>query len=680
MKDIIETIISDIGNTYLLDEEIFDLINDEKFNSWEYFNAEALDSCFVRGFNRVLIKVLTECAGTALSNMWSNSFISDSSKSSLLFQNFNANQEVVIKLLGMYKDQISNNLTYSRHQTKFNLLHSLLNKGMDNAVRILLEDYDVTDLLFSADTHDGNVPLITAMERGAAKPTDTATNIWESMIESKNESKINEALTRINQRGNNILHACSKYRMYKLLPKICLGSDLDKKVIEKSLNQPNSDGWMPLESCRDEETALKIIAAFPGLDVNHVDIDGHNTLQKYALNDLKECVKKILEFNKNNQKRIREMLLHTNRYGNNPLMYCLVMESEKCLDFFLEYILTMDRNETNKTLIHKILHQQNCNGLTFLGIILEDEKSLQSVSKIISPLAKVAVDYVDLKGNNILHMFAKKNFLSCVRKIIDSMPDEKSLGKMLRSANNNGNNPLMSCIFKNSEKVLTFLLGYLLTKDENDGNKKLIYDILHQQNTKGETLLGLILQYQEGTQVPKTIAIELEKYCHTIINDKTQTLKKFTTCLRRHVDPSVEVLKAVKDVEDSYEKSLRGKVWTFITLLWTSFLMPLSIMVSDMTFDIILVIGYSCFLEYTLRCADEIGDCAAQNNSTNYMLSNLTQIPTELKTEPRFYYSLAFITLPWMFYSVEFFHSRHRVDMNRKVYICFVCKNCDIDT
>ena len=90
--------------------------------------------------------------------------------------------------------------------------------------------------------------------------------------------------------------------------------------------------------------------------------------------------------------------------------------------------------------------------------------------------------------------------------------------------NHHGNNALMQCVFKKSEGALNLLLGILLSMECNDTNKDLIYHILHQRNTLGFTLLGLILHYQQGMLLPQQIALELEKYCHTVADDKVKTI------------------------------------------------------------------------------------------------------------------------------------------------------------
>ena len=118
--------------------------------------------------------------------------------------------------------------------------------------------------------------------------------------------------------------------------------------------------------------------------------------------------------------------------------------------------------------------------------------------------------------------------------------------------------------------------------------------MLHGQNTKGCTLLGLILHYQHGMMMPQTFLLQLEKTHHkdigqasdnqprtqqefvflkslglnrtTSITNKMQdieiqdqedpaikstTMTSLAECFRDNLKPSVEVLEALKEVQHS---------------------------------------------------------------------------------------------------------------------------------
>ena len=104
--------------------------------------------------------------------------------------------------------------------------------------------------------------------------------------------------------------------------------------------------------------------------------------------------------------------------------------------------------------------------------------------------------------------------------------------------------------------------------------------------------------------------------------------------------------------------------------------MPLGIMISDISFDVILVVGYAAYL---LNASDivnitEVNQiCDEPNNSINETetFMNLRRldrnIPNKLTGIPRFFYSLAFVVLPGFFYGIEFCHSRHLTSTIKQV-------------
>ena len=176
--------------------------------------------------------------------------------------------------------------------------------------------------------------------------------------------------------------------------------------------------------------------------------------------------------------------------------------------------------------------------------------------------------------------------------------------------------------------------------------------------------------------MPKTVALEMEKLCHAEDQGKEQTITNLTQCLKDHVEPSSEALNAIKEVESSYAKTYFEKVKVGISLFVSSFLIPFSVMMSDMSLDIILVVGYAAYL---LQVDDKVHPiglqdvCGHYQNSSTYSneLTHLLRlekdIPSKLTGRPRFFYSLAFIVLPWIFYIIEFCHSRHLRNTMKKV-------------
>ena len=131
------------------------------------------------------------------------------------------------------------------------------------------------------------------------------------------------------------------------------------------------------------------------------------------------------------------------------------------------------------------------------------------------------------------------------------------------------------------------------------------------------------------------------------------------------------MLDAIKDVEDSCEKSFTQKVRIWISLFWSNFLFPSGIMSFDMVLDMFLVAGYACYLgldDDHVNSTNAFNFCTvSQNESSSNPFLN---IPQELNGKPRFFYSLSFIVFPWMFYCLEFCHTRHCVKTTKQVIIC----------
>ena len=126
------------------------------------------------------------------------------------------------------------------------------------------------------------------------------------------------------------------------------------------------------------------------------------------------------------------------------------------------------------------------------------------------------------------------------------------------------------------------------------------------------------------------------------------------------------------------EKTNIEKIVTWLSLFVTTLVVPLGILTSDMTFDLILVVAYGAWLykDDDSESPSKLPVCYSMKNATNETdsytniddLNKLnTDIPSQLTGKPRFWYALAFIVFPWIFYGIEFFHSRHFTWTVRKV-------------
>ena len=177
--------------------------------------------------------------------------------------------------------------------------------------------------------------------------------------------------------------------------------------------------------------------------------------------------------------------------------------------------------------------------------------------------------------------------------------------------------------------------------------------------------------------MPKIMTLEMEKMCHTEEKSKDDTLTNLTQCLKDHVEPADGIISATEEVEESFEKTRLEKVLIWIRIFLSVFLIPLSVMVSDMSLDNILVFGSMGYVRYltiendTLPSPNVTDLCYETLNSTKQQFSKLLQLyemaPGGLTGKPIFWYSLSFIVFPWCFYFIEFLHSRHRKKAANKV-------------
>lgn len=540
-----------------IDTTLFQIIENEDFSGWNLFDKDVFSLCFRTGINKVMMKLLA----SGYEEKYQTCF---EKGESLLMKDFRASEEVVIKVLNRYFAQISGSLQEVIPNTNENLLHHLLKNGFQNAVLVLIEKYDIKDLYFSRNVAN-DIPLNIAIRlsrdnedntfnairsiKGYDHDQNIAALLWRGMLQTNQSSKINDVVSQINSKQQNLLHACAEGKLNFLISEICLSSEIDSAIVRTALDEPDSAGLMPLLICNDEKTVLEIMEVFPDLNIGHVD----------------------------------------------------------------------------------------------------------------------------KKGNNLVHVYAKKNFVGCLKRIINSLNDRKRLAAVLSQKNLNGNSPPMSCVFKHSTDALNYLLCTLFTLDDEEKNM-----LLHEKNTKGDTLLGLLLYYQKEGSLSEIIALEMEKLCHNEANEKDETMKSLTNCLKSHVEPSNNVLCAIQDVEESFPKTNCEKITVWIQLFISSFLMPLAIMISDMSFDVLLVVGYAILLlqigekKSQSTLGNLCGNLSSSRNETETfpILRKLyTEIPGKLTTKPRFFYSLAFIVLPWLFYGIEFCHSRHLTNTIRQVIV-----------
>ena len=164
----------------------------------------------------------------------------------------------------------------------------------------------------------------------------------------------------------------------------------------------------------------------------------------------------------------------------------------------------------------------------------------------------------------------------------------------------------------------------------------------------------------------------MEKDYHLVANNKDKTIAKLTTCLKNNVDPSTEVMNALHDVENCYDKSITQIILLFITLLMIELLIPFLVMIFDMATDGYLVVEYYKEIDQSILLEkNSTMLCSRLNesiiNGIEEETEDLFEIPGALTGLPRFVYSLLFLIIPWIFYFIEYIHSRYYTNLIRKV-------------
>jgi hypothetical protein len=381
------------------------------------------------------------------------------------------------------------------------------------------------------------------------------------------------------------------------------------------------------------------------------------------------------------KKSVHLRLTRLNAEKQNILHVCV----ENSLNYLFLKILRDPK--VSKQALAIAINQRNVEGLTAIDECTHQKTVLDAMD--IFP--DCDIEHLDANGNNVLHINSIKNFSYAIKRIIQLVPEKETLKKLLLHSNNNGNNPLMESVLKNSNESLNLLLWTLYEihgQDKSEAHHhRFITKILHDKNANGENLMGLILHFQQGVTISQLIALEVEKDAHNRANEKLSTMIELSECFRENVGASAQVVQVLSDVEESFPKTRMETCELWLTMFFTDFLIPMAIMIFDITFDIILVYRYSDYFFHD-DWEDAIYDCGSEKHtisttidtampSTNSTflprISGIDHIPQELNRKSRFFYSLSFLVIPWIFYMAEFCNSKELDDIIRKVCLTLFC-------
>ena len=98
--ELIESVSTHRGNINVLSQEICDQIKTDNFSNWQSIDNQSFRKCFLYGLNSTIELFLNQ-AWNEMGKTWGQNF-SDTDgdyQNVLLDQNFNANEEVVLKVL-----------------------------------------------------------------------------------------------------------------------------------------------------------------------------------------------------------------------------------------------------------------------------------------------------------------------------------------------------------------------------------------------------------------------------------------------------------------------------------------------------------------------------------------------------------------------------------------------------
>ena len=310
-------------------------------------------------------------------------------------------------------------------------------------------------------------------------------------------------------------------------------------------------------------------------------------------------------------------------------------------------------------------------------IIFETLTKLQNIeSELDIDLSKAFIEIRNKKGNSSLSTFAKKNFETVIDWIMN-YTSGADLKKLLLEVNKEMNNPPMVCVIHNRNEILKRFLMFLFSTKYITTEE--VKKFLHQRNIFNETILSLVMQHESTMLLPQMLLLEKEKEIHQNIGKngdgglKKQAMESLSSCLRNNDLRSAEVAKTIARVENSYEKTTCWeKFKIFLLVLATTFLIPLAIQVSDLSFDGLVVHSYWIKVQKGSNGTDNDKNdeiISELCNATN----SLADIPAALDALPILGYSLSFMLFPWIFYIIEFFTSRYMKETEREVskYITF---------
>ena len=446
---------------------------------------------------------------------------------------------------------------------------------------------------------------------------------------------------------------------------------------------------------------------------------GNNLLHFFINKGFYSSLEYLLD-SKSNQEDLRELVFQENKAGNTPLMSSLTQKMDEISKKLLQIMKTDPErlpestytpNKRKMTVLHlcaengqnefllEILEDLNPAKLeesifvsnkeqrTVLDMCKDEQTLLHILERLIEEASPTPTDieerlkYCDYKKRNILNHWARNNLHRPIDYLMKHLSSE-TFKEMMLAQSSNGNNPMMvSALHSKKESLERFLHHICFHRDLY--NEDDFENILHARDIQGDTLLALVLQQSGRLDAAKNIILDMEKKFHgaetdTDTNsneDAAKGKRELLECLKENLKPSVEVQKAINDIENSLPKSFTQKAGIAARVFLKSLLIPVLVLFFDIGFDAILVGTYWDYENDDSQYNHEM--CRNTTiNSTTLRAHNQTSLHEDIQCEEekqsempfvciplaldkfsRFNYSLVFVISPWVFYYIEYCQS-----------------------
>ena len=236
----------------------------------------------------------------------------------------------------------------------------------------------------------------------------------------------------------------------------------------------------------------------------------------------------------------------------------------------------------------------------------------------------------------------------------------KQMIEFIKSKNENNQNALMIAAESTSDKVLMVLITSTFLNPNCPQTEKDL--LLHDKDQHGQSVLTIIMSQGESLTFAREMMIKIERDFHR--DGSKITLVPLVKCFQNKLGPSREVAKALKDEQAYLTPSMGKKTAWFLVFL--QFLIPFVIFIQDVVTDILLSKQYYAEMHNDDSLTNAIQCDKECNQSIKNFIEELDNFPRDLKAYPCFNYSVAFLLMPIICYSSEWYlHKSH--SLRRKV-------------